>query len=50
MNETCHVFLLLFFLVLIDYFTCKFVFCFVSIYFALEVPSNSSVVEYFGIS
>ena len=38
------------FLVLFDYFTCKLVFCFVSIYFALEVPGNSSVVEYFDIS
>ena len=40
------------FLVLFDYFTCKFVFCFVSIYFALELefPGNSSVVDNFGIS
>ena len=38
------------YLVLFDYFTCKFLFCFVSLYFALEVPGNSSVVEYFGIS
>ena len=37
-------------LVLFDYFTSKFVFCFVSIYFALEVPGNSSVVDNFGIS
>ena len=38
------------FLVLFDYFTCKLMYCFVSIYFALEVPGNSSVVEYVGIS
>ena len=45
------------FLVLFDSFTCKFVFRFVSIYFALEVPGNSSVVvgnssvfDNFGIS
>ena len=44
LSETCHV------LILFDYFTCKFVFCFVSIYFALEVPGNSSVVDNFGIS
>ena len=50
MSETCHV------LVLFDYFTCKFVFFglfiyfFFSIYFALEVPGNSSVVDNFGIS
>ena len=37
-------------LVLFDYFTCKFVFCFVSIYFAFEVPGNSSVVDNFDIS
>ena len=44
MSETCHV------LVLFDYFTCKFVVCFVSIYFALEVSGNSLVVNNFGIS
>ena len=38
------------FLILFEYFTCKFVFCFVSIYFASEVPGNSSVVDNFGIS
>ena len=43
-------FFFFFFLVLFNNFTCKFVFCFVFIYFALEVPGNSSVVEYFGIS
>ena len=32
-------------LVLFDYFTCKFVFCFVSIYFASEFCCNSSIVE-----
>ena len=45
MNETCHVFIVSF-----DYFTYKFVFCFVSIYFVLEFPGNSSVVDNFGIS
>ena len=44
MGEACHV------LVLFDYFTCKVVFCFVSIYFALEIPGNSSVVDNLAIS
>ena len=48
MNETCGDFFFFFFF--FDYFTYKFVFCFVSIYFALEIPGNSSVVEYFGVS
>ena len=34
------------FLVLMDYFTCKFVFCFVTIYFALEVPGNSPTSDH----
>ena len=40
MSETCYV------LALFDYFAYKFVFCFVSIYFALGVPGNSSEEDY----
>ena len=50
MKHAMFFFFFFFLLVLFDYFTCKLVFCFVSIYFALEVPGNSSVVEYFGVS